>query len=164
MRRESSKRWYGDVRFKQLSFTEFLVAEYESVTNIYKRLKNVYDVNAVDKSTVSRLASRIPGSEKGEAELCHARRSGRPTIAVSQTLLQYADDLIRNDRVQPEILQLLSIQEKCEKHYCLRIFKSVCSLGPAKPNRLSQNCRKRCSDLFSRYEASGESLGDRHRG
>jgi hypothetical protein len=38
--------WYGDVRFQRKAVIERLVAE--------KWLKNVYGVNAVDKSTVSR--------------------------------------------------------------------------------------------------------------
>jgi len=37
--------WYGDVRFQQRAVIESLVAE--------KRFKNVYGVNAVDKSTSS---------------------------------------------------------------------------------------------------------------
>lgn len=31
--------WYGDVRFKQRTVMEFLVAEKESITNIHKRLE-----------------------------------------------------------------------------------------------------------------------------
>ena len=46
--------------------------------------KNLYGVNAIDKSTVSRWASRTAGSEKGQAELCDVRRSGRPTTAGTQ--------------------------------------------------------------------------------
>jgi hypothetical protein len=38
----------------------------------------------------------------------------------------------------------LSIQGKCEWHYwCLRICKSVCTLGSMKPNQRSQNCVER---------------------
>jgi hypothetical protein len=43
--------------------------------------------------TVSRWASRIAGSEKVQAEL-----SGRPTTAVSPTLLQRTNELIGKDR------------------------------------------------------------------
>jgi hypothetical protein len=39
---------YGKVRFKPWTFTEFLVAQKESVTKVHKRLKNVYGVNAVE--------------------------------------------------------------------------------------------------------------------
>jgi hypothetical protein len=49
--------WCGDVRLKQRAVTEFLVTEKESVTNIHRRLKNVYGDNAVDESTVSRWVS-----------------------------------------------------------------------------------------------------------
>jgi hypothetical protein len=48
--------WY-DVHCKQQAVIEFLVADKESVTNIHKWLKNVYGVNAFDKSTVSCWAS-----------------------------------------------------------------------------------------------------------
>jgi hypothetical protein len=85
----SKLAWCGDVRLKQLVVIEFLVAEKESVTNIHRRLKNVYGDSAVDKSTVSRWDSRIAGSEKDQAELSDAPRSGRPT-AVTPALLQRA--------------------------------------------------------------------------
>jgi hypothetical protein len=49
--------WCDDVRLKQRTVIEFLVAEKKSVTNIHRRLKNVYGDNAVDKSTVSCWAS-----------------------------------------------------------------------------------------------------------
>jgi len=42
--------WYGDVRFKQRTVMEFLVAEKESVTNIHKRL---------EKYTVSLLVADL---------------------------------------------------------------------------------------------------------
>jgi hypothetical protein len=53
--------WYGNVRFKQRAITEFLVTEKELVTHIRKRLKSLYGVNAVDKSTISLWVSRIAG-------------------------------------------------------------------------------------------------------
>jgi hypothetical protein len=39
-----------DVRQKQRAVTEFLCCENETVGNIQKRLKNVYAVDAVDRS------------------------------------------------------------------------------------------------------------------
>jgi hypothetical protein len=89
--------WCGDVRLKQRAVIEFLVAEKESVTNIHRWLKKLYGDNAVDKSTVIRWASRIAGSEKGQAELSDASLSDRPTTAVTSPLLQRADELIRKD-------------------------------------------------------------------
>jgi hypothetical protein len=89
--------WCGDVHLKQWAVAEFHVVEKESVTNIYRQLKNVYGDNSVDKSTVSRWASRIAGSEKGQAELSDALLSGRPTSAVTLASLQHADELIRKD-------------------------------------------------------------------
>jgi hypothetical protein len=65
---------------------------------IYRQLKNVYGDSAVDKSTISHWASRIAGFEKCQAELSDAPRSGRPTTAVTPTLLQRADELIQKDR------------------------------------------------------------------
>jgi hypothetical protein len=62
---------YGGVGFTQRAVTECTAVK-ESVGNIHSRLKNVYIVNAVDKSTVALVA----GSEKGQAELSDARRSG----------------------------------------------------------------------------------------
>ena len=64
--------WYGGVIFKQRAVTEFTAAGKESGRNIHSRLENMYGVNAVDKSTVALVA----GSEKGEAELTDACRSG----------------------------------------------------------------------------------------
>jgi hypothetical protein len=42
----------SDVRSKQRALIEFLLAENESITNIHRRLANVYGDMAVDKSTV----------------------------------------------------------------------------------------------------------------
>lgn len=61
---------YGGVGFKQRAVTEYTAVR-ESVRNIHSRLKNLYGVNAVDKSTVALVA----GSEKGKAELNDVRRS-----------------------------------------------------------------------------------------
>lgn len=71
----------------------------ESVTNIHKGLKNIHSVNAVNKRTGNRCSSWIAGSEKGQAQLTNARRSAQPTTAVTQLLLQRADELTPNDRL-----------------------------------------------------------------
>ena len=81
----------SEIRFKQRAVIKFLVAENEPVTNIHRRLKNVYGDNAVDRSTVSRWAARFAGSDTGQAQLGDAPRSGRPTIAVNPSLLQRSD-------------------------------------------------------------------------
>ena len=94
---ERSLTLYGDVLFKQWTVTEFFMVK-RSVMLIHKRLKNVYGVNDVVTSTVSR-ASRIAISAKGQAELVDARRSGRPTAAaITRAFLGRADILIRNNR------------------------------------------------------------------
>jgi len=64
--------WYGGVIFKQRAVSEFTAAAKESGRNIHSRLKNMYGVNAVDKST----AALVAGSEKGQAEITDMRRSG----------------------------------------------------------------------------------------
>jgi hypothetical protein len=46
----------SNMRSKQKAVTEFLLAENESITNIHRRLTNVYGDMAVDKSTVSHWA------------------------------------------------------------------------------------------------------------
>jgi len=85
--------WYGDVHFKQWVVTKFLVPEKESVTIT----SNVYTKSTVCKSTVSHWAPRIAGSEKGQAELSEVDCSGRPKTAVTQALVQHAEELIRYD-------------------------------------------------------------------
>jgi len=65
MRRGSLQMvWYGNVHFKQWAVGKFPVAEKELVTNVHKRLQNIFDISAADKSTVSSCVSRIAGSAK----------------------------------------------------------------------------------------------------
>ena len=59
--------------------------------------QHVYSVISLDKSNVSRWASRIAGSEKSQEELSDTPRCGWPTTPVTQKLLQRADELILND-------------------------------------------------------------------
>jgi hypothetical protein len=77
----SKLRYYGGVPFIQRAVIEYLVAEKESVTDIHKQLNNAYGGSAAGTSTASRWASRIAGSEKGQAGLSDSRRSGWPTTA-----------------------------------------------------------------------------------
>jgi hypothetical protein len=58
----------SDVRYKQRSVIEFLLAENKSITNIHRLLTNVYGDMAVDKSTDSRWAKRLASSEQGQNE------------------------------------------------------------------------------------------------
>jgi hypothetical protein len=84
------------VCFKQPTVTEFFTAK-GSVTLIHKRLKILYGINAVVKSTVSR-ASLIAVSAKCQAELVDARRSDQPAVTDDiQAFLKSADKLIRNN-------------------------------------------------------------------
>jgi hypothetical protein len=53
----------NDVRCKQRAVIKFLVAEKESVGNIYNRLCNVYGTAKVDRCTVDRWTKRVTTSE-----------------------------------------------------------------------------------------------------
>jgi DNA-binding MarR family transcriptional regulator len=88
----------SDVRSKQRTTTEFLLAEKESITNIQTRLANVYGDMAVDKSTVSRRAKRLASLEQGQGNMSALPRSGRSSTAVMPATRQQADSHIRNDR------------------------------------------------------------------
>jgi hypothetical protein len=68
----------SDVRFKQRAVIEFLLAENESITNIHRRLTNVYGDMTVDKSTVSRWAKRLASSEQGQGNVSDLPRSEPP--------------------------------------------------------------------------------------
>jgi arginine repressor len=48
-----------DVRSKQRTIIEFLLAENESITDIHRNLTNAFGHMAVDKSTVSRWGKAI---------------------------------------------------------------------------------------------------------
>jgi hypothetical protein len=122
--------WYGDVRFEKLAVTEFLVTEKESVTHINKRLKCMFRVSAVDKSTVSRWASRIASSGKVQTELSDTRRlAGQQHQSLA--LLQCAEKLIRNDRrfTTRKVAAELSV---CKGSVNLGILKILCSLLSSK--------------------------------
>jgi hypothetical protein len=54
----------NDVCFKQRAVDKFPVAEKKLVTNIHKRLQNIFDTNALYRSTVSICVSQIAGSAK----------------------------------------------------------------------------------------------------
>jgi ABC-type enterochelin transport system ATPase subunit len=110
------------MRFKQWALIRLLVAEKKSVTSICKRLKKLIGVNGVDKSTVSRWASRIAGCEKGQAEPSDVRRSGRPTTAGTLTSLKMlmsrpqtmnSDLYVQKLKKLAEALQEISTWHKC---------------------------------------------------
>lgn len=52
------------MRFKQRAGDKFSVAEKKLVTNVHKRLQNIFDISALDKSTVNKCVSRTAGSVK----------------------------------------------------------------------------------------------------
>jgi hypothetical protein len=55
----------------------------------------MYTESMPSKSTVSHWVPRIAGSEKGQMELSEADCSGCPITAVTQVLVQHAEELIR---------------------------------------------------------------------
>jgi hypothetical protein len=70
----------SNVRSKQRAVIEFLLAENESITNIHRRLTNVYGDMAVDNSTVSRWEKRLVSSEQGQVNVSDLPRSLGPAI------------------------------------------------------------------------------------
>jgi len=81
-------------------------------------VKNIYGVIPVDESTVSRRVSPTAVSEECQAEPSDARHALRPSTAVTQALLQVADE----QRLPPNYDQkacnsAVRIQWKCEHHY-----------------------------------------------
>jgi hypothetical protein len=124
-------------------------------------VKNVYGDSAVDKSTVSRWASQIAGSEKGQAELGDIPRSGRPTTAVTPALLQRADEQIRKDQriTTRKLATKLSVSKGCVNNIIDALgYAKVCACRV--PRRLADDHKtvqkEVYSDLLSRYE--GESF------
>ena len=83
---------YGDMPFKQWAVTEFPVAEKKSVTKIQRQLKNFTASMLLTKCTDGHWSSKITGQE----ELSDVHCSGQPTT-VTQALLQYVHEVIRND-------------------------------------------------------------------
>jgi hypothetical protein len=80
-----------NVRSKQRTVIEFLLAENESITNIHMWLTNVYGDMAVDKSTVSHWAKRLASSERGQGNVSDLPRSGHPSTTVTPATMKRAD-------------------------------------------------------------------------
>jgi hypothetical protein len=86
------------VRSKHRAVIEFRLAESESITNIHRRLTNVYGDMAGDKSTVSRWTKRLVSPEQGQGNVSDLPGSGRPSTDVTPATMQRADSHIRNGR------------------------------------------------------------------
>ncbi|XP_049945295.1 uncharacterized protein LOC126427113 isoform X4 [Schistocerca serialis cubense] len=87
-----------DVRCKQQAAIEFLVAENQGISDIHRRLQNVYSDLAVDKSTVSRWAKHVSSSPQGQARLSDLPLAGRPCTTVTPAMTERANTLVRDDR------------------------------------------------------------------
>jgi histone-lysine N-methyltransferase SETMAR len=59
---------------------------HKSITNIHRRLTNVYGDMAVDKSTVSRWAKRLAPSEQGQGYVSDLPRSGHERVILIDVL------------------------------------------------------------------------------
>jgi hypothetical protein len=130
-------------RSKQRAVIEFLLAENESITNIHRRLTNVYGDMAMDNSTVSRWEKRLVSPEQGQVNVSDLLRSGRPLTAVTPATMQRADIYIRNDRriTTRELAEYL-VREASTISLPVWIFKGVCPMDPWKPNLRAQGTKK----------------------
>ena len=157
---------YRDVHFKQWGVTEFLVAEKQPVMRIHKWLKNIYGVNAVHKRTVLSLGFikcrfwKRPSRLQWCTSPWLTNSSSHSPVPSTCWWTHSKWQIHHNPKA---CIWTLSIQGICEQHYgCFKIFKSVWSLGPRKPNRQSQNCVNGVgSQLLSHYEGDGESFQSR---
>jgi ribosomal protein L37AE/L43A len=64
------------VCYKQVAVIEFLVTDKDSVSSINRRLCNVCESAADERSTVGLWAIRVTACKTGKAELCHLPSSG----------------------------------------------------------------------------------------
>ena len=79
---------------KQSAVIEFLCCGNTTMANIHKRLRKVYGDDAVDRSTVSRWASRLSG-ESGHANIRNFPHSSRPQTTDN---MQHINNLILADK------------------------------------------------------------------
>ena len=88
------------IRRKQRAVIEFLTAEKAKPASIYCRLKAVYGNDCVDISTVRRWSRRLadPSTDRRDAGLGDAPRSGRPRTATTAACHSRVDQLIRENR------------------------------------------------------------------
>ena len=94
----------SEVRLKQRTVIEFLVAEGETTVNIHKRLETVYKDKTLDYSNVWRwphcLMTNSENSEfqeLGNASLRDKPRAGHPSTSVNPANKTKADTLTRAD-------------------------------------------------------------------
>ena len=140
---------------KQRVVIEFLLSEGETAQNISRRLKQVYGDGAIDYSTVTKWVKQINDGQKepAESDLCHRRRSGRPSSAHSSANIDQADALIKEYRH-------ITINELAESSGVSigSAVKIMDTLGYSKvcakwvPRQLTeaykQSCLEACSELL----------------
>ncbi|XP_053353685.1 protein GVQW3-like [Clarias gariepinus] len=84
-----------DSKQKQRAVIEILTKEGCRLSDIHRRLQNVYGDGTIDKSNVHRWMKKF---KEGENSIEDKPRSGRPTTATTDKNRQQVDELIRTDR------------------------------------------------------------------
>ena len=147
-----------EVRQKQRTVIEFLVAEGEIPINIHRRMKNVYGDDTIDYSNVKRWVNRLKDTGMvGKASVKDMPRSGRPSSAVNPVNSAKANALIRADRrITTDELALALNVSKGSAH------NVVDSLGYSKvcarwvPRQLSEDHKTArvdmCTQLLEHYQ------------
>lgn len=149
-----------DVRQKQRAVIEFLCCENETVGNIHKRLKKVYGNAAVDRSTVSRWASRLR-DDSGHGNIEDSPRSGRPRTAHTPDNVQRVNELVADDRriTVNELSRYVGIGEGsvCRILKVLALKKVCARWVPRMLTVAHKETRKTvCSELLEQYENGGD--------
>lgn len=150
-----------DVRLKQRYVIEFLNAEGETPIRIHERLKNGYGDSTVDVSTVRRWVHRCDEAEVGQSSMADAKRTGRPSTAVTPHNIHRVDDIIRGDRrvTLDELYSMLSISKGSVQTIIKDLgYSKVCARWVPRilTDRHKETRKTIAINLLHRYETEGE--------
>ncbi|KAL4121904.1 hypothetical protein QTP88_014324 [Uroleucon formosanum] len=153
----------SDVRFKQHTVIEFLVAENVKPVDIHRRLFAVYGNQTLDVSSVRRWALRVKGSEVGKAIIADQDRSGRPVTVTGEAHKQKVDDLVKGNRriKQSEIAIALGISKERVQHIlCELEYRKICARWVPKmlTEEMKQNRVEICRQLLLRFDRERENF------
>jgi transposase len=84
-----------DSKQKQRAIIEFLTKEGCRLSDIQRRLQNVYGDDTIDRSNVHRWMKKFKEGETSNEDKPH---SGRPSTTTTDTNRQRVDELIRAER------------------------------------------------------------------
>jgi transposase len=84
-----------DSKQKQRAVIEFLMKEGCRLSDIHRRLQNVYRDDTIDRSNVHRWMKKF---KEGETSIDEKPRSGRPSTTTTDANRQRVDELIRAKR------------------------------------------------------------------